>query len=320
MKITIPFFPTLNDSLIKDCGYQAKEFDFSFVSGGVKKQLSLKPITVASEHETPTFNLVDENGEWDSTLFSAKLVRKITITTPEILFGENGIAAHNASIGIAVLLSSLSSNHRYAIPVSSFSANSKKSEYYFSLDLPKQFFRDKISLRTILYLVDAGSPSDAEKMLASLPGTVLGTLDEIDVYIDGTGSLFPVKKESDPTKPLWRVDCDWSDPFNDLFNEDNVCVIFNQAHPNYGLLKIESGMNGSPFLVDVIASALQIIITKAVESAGGIDALTKVSSVPGSIADAVNYFLKTFGWNANSPEKLAETIRLDFDRRTGHDR
>ena len=99
-------------------------------------------------------------------------------------------------------------------------------------------------------------------------------------------------------------------------------MIFNQAHPNYSLLKVDAGMNGSPFLVDVLASALQIIIWKAVESVGyDIDRIVNPSSsvAPGSILDAVHYFLKTFEWDVSSPERLAESIRKDFDGRTGND-
>ena len=97
-------------------------------------------------------------------------------------------------------------------------------------------------------------------------------------------------------------------------------MIFNQAHPNYRLLKIENGMNGSPFLSDVIASALQVIISKTIDTLGSVEALDNVDyASPGSILDAVHYFISTFGWDPHSPERLAETIRLDFDRRTGND-
>lgn len=321
MKIGVPFFPVITERKLEECKLVAEDFMFAYVSNGERSTLTLKPITVASKHEIPTFNLVDERGEWDPVHFDAQLERKICIKNPASLFGTSGVVAHDARLGVAVLLSSLSSNHRFAIPVAHFGYEDTEVNGYLSFKVQKNFYREKLMLKTVLYIHESGNPTDEEKVFANLSGTILGTIDEIAVYLDGTGSLFPVKKESDPAKPLWRVECDWADPYNDLFSEENVCVIFNQAHPNYGLLRIENGMNGSPFLSDVIASALQIIITKTIESVGGLDELYNIdAAVPGSILDAVHYFISTFGWDPRSPEKLAETIRLDFDRRTGNDK
>ena len=320
MKINVPFFPMLTDELLKEIRLDYSEYSLFYTANSENNPLTLKPITVASKHEIPTYNLIDERGEWDAVHFDAIIEREIRVENTLPLFGSNGIAVHNAQLGIAVLISSLTSNHRYAVPVTRFSVNEERVHETFRFTLEKNIYRERISLKTVLYVYSAGTPASEEMVLANLPGTLLGTIDEIAVYIDGTGSLFPVKKESDPTKPLWRVECDWADPYNDLFSEENVCVIFNQAHPNYGMLKIENGMNGSPFLSDVIASALQIIITKTVESIGSMDELNSNNAIPGSILDAVRYFISTFGWDPTSPEKLAETIRLDFDRRTSNDK
>lgn len=321
MKITIPSFPVLTAELKKHIGYKAEDFCFSYSARGTQYPLTLKEVAVASQNDTPAYNLRDEPGEWETGHFSTNIVRNMSIKTPQILFGPEGIAAHDATLGIAVSVISLTSNHRFAIPVQTFSKGDESVSGCFKFELPKSFYRDKIIFRSLLYLFDKGNPTEEEANLADLPGTVLGTLDEIIVFVDGTGSLFPVKKESDCAKPLWRVECDWTDPFYDLFSDENVCVIFNQAHPNYSLLKIEDGMNGSPFLADVIASALQIIITKTVEAVGGADELfASTDAVPGSILDAVRYFVSTFGWDPTAPERLAETIRMDFDRRTGSDK
>lgn len=321
MKIGVPFFPMLNKRRISECGITAQDYAFSYMIKDESCPLTLKPISIASAHEIPNYNLMDDRGEWDAIHFPSTVERRVTISQPGLLFGPKGVAVHDAELGLAVMLCSLSSNHRFAIPFAKFTQESECVTGKFSFQMPKNFYRDKISLRLVLYVRSSGTPDEDEQILANLPGTVLGNIDEIAVYLDGTGSLFPVKKESDPTRPLWRVECDWADPFNDLFTEENVCVIFNQAHPNYGMLKIENGMNGSPFLADVIASALHIIITKTIDSVGSVEALENVDGAcPGSILDAVHYFITTFGWDPHSPERLAETIRLDFDRRTVNDK
>ena len=232
MKIAISPFPVLTPALIEDSGIALGEFSFSYCSNHNTNPLTLKPISVASSQGLQNYNLVDERGEWDAVHFSTHISRKISIENPEVLFGPNGIGAKDSTLGMAVQLMSLSSNHRFSIPVFIFNPASGAVEGDLSYDIPRNFYRDKILLKSILYLYNSGNPKGDEVNLANLPGTVLGTLDEIVVFIDGTGSLFPIKKESDPAKPLWRVECDWSDPFNDLFTDENVCVILNQSHPN----------------------------------------------------------------------------------------
>lgn len=304
-----------------DCKYSSSEYAFSYESQGIKNPLLLKQIAIASKDDIPAYNMADERGEWDPINFSITVERSFEFADTSELFGPSGIAVHDATLGIAIMLSSLSSNHRSSWPVAHFTQNSGSVHATFVTTLPKDFYRERLNLKTVLYVYQPGNPQSDEEMLANLTGAVLGVIDEIAIYIDGTGSLFPVKKEADPTKPLWRVECNWADPLSDLFTDENVCIIFNQAHPNYGLLRIEEGMNGSPFLADVLASALQIIITKAIESLGSVDALeNNTDALPGSILDAVHYFISTFGWDPRSPERLAESIRLDFDRRTGNDK
>ena len=82
MKIGVPFFPVITERKLEECKLVAEDFMFAYVSNGESSPLTLKPITVASKHEIPTFNLVDERGEWDPVHFDAQLERKICIKNP----------------------------------------------------------------------------------------------------------------------------------------------------------------------------------------------------------------------------------------------
>ena len=58
-------------------------------------------------------------------------------------------------------------------------------------------------------------------------GTILGVLDETKVIIDGNGSLFPIHMVSNLTEPLWWVQCNWEDPTQDSFTDDNFLHLFD---------------------------------------------------------------------------------------------
>jgi hypothetical protein len=68
-------------------------------------------------------------------------------------------------------------------------------------------------------------------------------------------------------------------------------------------------------LIDIVASALQIIIQKVKESEYWSEIVSGQNIEQGSIAQAIQYFITTFDWKADSPENLALSIRKDFDSR-----
>ena len=221
MRFTVPSFPVVdeNSELLKLTGFQSSDYSFFYKANGTERPLTLKPVTIASGMKIIAYNMTDDAGEWDAMHFDTEMRCHFEFEDVAAFFGaEHGIAVHDAAIGLAVMIISLTSNHRFCKPIMSFCEDSGKVSRDWSFTLPKAFYRDRIILQTVLYIKKIGFPRDYEDIRANISGMIVGDLGSMTVFIDGTGSLFPVKKENDPTRPLWRVECNWSDPYLDMFS------------------------------------------------------------------------------------------------------
>ena len=101
----------------------------------------------------------------------------------------------------------------------------------------------------------------------------------------------------------------------DKFDEDNVAIVLNKGHRHARNLKTEKGIGSSPLLLEIIATGIQTIIEKAKLSGEWQQIRNDDGNQPGSIGEAIYYFINTFSWDTTSPENLLKSIREDFDKR-----
>src|SRR5690606_40879243 len=64
---------------------------------------------------------------------------------------------------------------------------------------------------------------------------------------------FPTRRSSDlfslkENGPLWRVECNWSDPRLDPFDDENFRIILNENHPDYKLTGSGDKVGLSPLM------------------------------------------------------------------------
>lgn len=256
-----------------------------------------------------TFKLTDQKVSWDPDIHDLQLQKKIDIVNPQFLFGEKGLVATNGTVGIAFEWYSRDSSLRQVNKTVEI-----RSDYIsplsiqINVSIPKGMLRGKVTFDIVLYLIED------EKNKYSVPGTVLGNLEDFDIVFDGDSSSFPIVEVNEPSKPLWWVNCDFTDPLYDRFTTDNASIVLNRGHKLARQLKIEKGLGSSPLLLEILASGLQLIIEKA-QLSGDWALIMKDQSDPGSIGQAIYYFINTFSWDISSPERLARSIRADFDTR-----
>ena len=81
-------------------------------------------------------------------------------------------------------------------------------EYEFPPGMPRRVYFNNIA-----FPVGRWCSQREEMHLAQYPGTILGDLDRFKIVIDGRGSMFPILEIREPSQPLWRVECNWSDPW-----------------------------------------------------------------------------------------------------------
>lgn len=258
-----------------------------------------------------------ESPSWHAETHDLLLNYDLTIALPIFLFGQFGLAASDGSVlGLAVQWVDAEASQRGSIPLAELSAADRRHPWHVhkQIGFPRGVLRGMLRLYLILYLKEPGIPAPQEKHLAQQPGTVFGILHEDRLVIDGNGSVFPVRQITDELAPLWRMSCNWDD-ISDPVSEETVCLELNQAHPDYAALYPDDGRQWSPLMREVLASALQVLITKAVSMAD-----TPIRSgqdwQEGSVGQLVAYLQDVYDLSADrttvaeDPETLATEIRL----------
>lgn len=317
MSEVLMFYPVLNERHLASIGYTTEIPRLSYTE-------NYEEFPIALEGQTDSLrNIIakirDVRCSWDPETHDLIISKNCKILSAYELFGGDGIAASSASLGIALRWISTKSDERGVIPIGMITKNDCASEFELNHRFEKGKLKGSLRLQTIIYLKDSGNCQKDEAYFAQQSGTVLGVLDQAEIFIDGNGSIFPIVSVNAPGKALWSVYYnDTCDPLRDLFDEENVEIRLNSAHPAYESLKIDSSLNESTMFIEVLSSALFVIVTSAKESLGE-DwnmVMNGENYDVGSIAAAMNHFVKKLQWDVSSPAKLAESIK-DFFEKTG---
>ncbi|SER70756.1 hypothetical protein [Salisediminibacterium halotolerans] len=307
MSIGINFFPEITDRLIQKTGVMHGSYSFSYM-----KNRELDMVTKYPD-ESRMGDLLffeDPNYDWNPDDFNLKVSKPLTLNNPMFLFGKNGVAPEDAELAIGVIWTCKDINLRGAKEIISFTKSSNSPlNTEIELNFKRGTLKKELNLETIVYVKTPGHPSEDEMMLGNQSGLKLGKLDKKNIVIEGNGSEFPVVEVADPLKPLWWIDCSWTDPQEDAFEEENLKLCINRSHKNYTSVYNGKSINDSPVFIEIMASALEVIIQKTRESDTWEDIKRGEKNAPGSIGEAVYYFLSTFEWDVSSPERMSVSIR-----------
>lgn len=306
-------FPVLTPDLEKRIGFSANEFIGYYLDGGVRKPLNVETEDFNGS-SLSTLKITDDENQWHPESHNLSLERTVFIKSPSFLYGDNGIASADSELGIAFLWFSKDSNHRGVFDTKPIYLDQPNSPIKLSAKINSGLMKGSVFLRFVIYL----RKKSEEKSIrfANIEGTILGVLEESRLIFDGRGSTFPIVEVEEPGQPLWRVESKWIDPSEDRF-EDTITVCINRSHADYPSLNMGLGLKKSPLLKEILASAMTTIVLKVVASPDWDAIRSSENFEPGSIAQAVNYFARTFEWDTATPENLALTIRKDFDSRLG---
>lgn len=314
MSKAFSLYPVLTSELIEKAGIETEPTDISYLDDGDYYPLSMED--KEGDDQNFTARLSDVRCVWSADTHNLILKKAGAIQHPDLLFGKEGIVPHDAIIGIAGVWSSKRSDLHGTIQFGKFGMR----VYAYNFDQEYRFesgeLRGSVHFKLVLYLKEAGQPYAEEMHLANQTGIILGVIEEFDLIIDGSGSVFPIYYVTEPDRPLWWVHFSSTDPFEDAFDDQNVVLYLNQAHPSYGELKINDSLRESPLFLEVISSALYIIVQSVKELVNeeweDIEAGENLEQ--GTIAEAISYFINKLGWDTSSPVKLALSIHDYFDK------
>ena len=308
-------YPVLNESLFSAIGYIGEPPEFSYSEDYQEFPLRIEK----DEGLSSAGKVIDPRCNWSPETHNLIINKQCSLAQAYCLFGVGGIVPSTAEVGIALKWISTKSDVCGVIPFGVINKLDSSIELSVSTTLEKGLIKGSIRLRTFLYLKDSGDPFPNETYLAQQPGTVLGILDQYEIFIDGNGSLFPIMEVNKPGEPLWKVFFnDSCDPLHDKFDNDNVEIQLNKAHPSYENLKVETSISETPLLLEVLSSALFVIFVAAKEAIGEDWDMVMNSEAgkeydAGSIADAIHHFVTKLGWNIDTPTKLAASIKNYFE-------
>lgn len=309
-------YPVLTRDRIKQAKITSSPLTCFYFENDEERLLNVEIQTKLSDNYVADVN--DPNGIWDIGSHELGIRKEINAEDFSTWFGPKGVAARNATIGLALQWISVKSDQRGIIPFAEIKRNSSAMSFEAEHVFMKNTLKGSLILQTIVYLKDVGAPEDDEKYLCTQDGTILGTIDRCELFLEGNGSVFPIVTISDPEKPLWSVYYDdTADPIEDSFDKDHVEIRFNKAHHSYELLNLESSPLESPLFLECMSSALMVIILSAKEGLGS-EWNNVVSGQAeyrhGSIAEAIYYFVIKLGWDISSTAKLASSIHNFIDK------
>lgn len=308
-------YPVLGDVQYTAIGYASDCPSFSYLENFEEFPLQLE--TTGGAFSNHNGKISDPRCTWYPSTHGLTVRKTCRMAAAYHLFGEGGIAASTAIIGIALRWISSKSDERGVVPFGTITKADSATSFNVDCVFERGTLRGSLKLQTILYLKDAGMPKESEKYFAQQTGTILGILEQEEFFIDGNGSVFPIAVIDAPGKALWNVYYnDTADPMQDKFESENVEIRLNKAHPNYDMLKIDSSMIESPLFIEVLSSALMVIVESVKESAGEEweNILEGTGFETGSIAEAVYYFITRLQWDVSSPSKTSASIKEFFEK------
>ena len=305
-------FPSLTEEYLKRIRFQSKTTEFYYTNKDDEEYELTEELV---DQSTSVYKLRDTLGVWTQDDYNFGFRKKYLLRTFQCLFGPEGVACRNAKLGLAVVWTSLDSKQRGVFEVGQFGADDMQMQDEADILFQKAQLRGAVNFSTILYIASAGIPDDDERHLANTPGYVLGEFEHFTVQLDGNGSVFPVYEVREEGQPLWYVKCDWIDPLSDPFKE-TVSININTAHKNYRFLDRNQKTYDNQLLIEVMSSALSIIIEKLRTDEAAWEDITSGDNLEhGSVGEVIYYFKTTHNWDLSSPESVSLSIRKFFDQR-----
>ncbi|MBM6618661.1 hypothetical protein [Bacillus suaedaesalsae] len=120
---------------------------------------------------------------------------------------------------------------------------------------------------------------------------------------------------NEPNKPLWYVDFNYSEPLVEPFDKEYIAIYLNKAHIAFPSVQKPKTKIDQALYIEFLSSALQLVLQNLMECPDWQDIQDGRNCEEGSIGEVMYYFKTTFGWDFDTPEKLAISLRKDLEKR-----
>lgn len=270
MPINITTYPSLSDRIKQknkvSIDEDSHKLAFSY-DAVVDNETNNYPLETTSTNSL-FYQLYDTQGVWSPDTHNLKVSGVFIITNPMGLYGENGIAPKESSIGLAIRWCSGTSKKRGVKFIGEINKSTDRQEIQFCVVFDKAELRGSVTFYFELFINSNELGSQVEQHLANKKGTIIGE-DQICILdIDAKEQSFPIELFDDPDAPLWKLYVSGGDPRQEAWGSDAVKIQLNKAHKDYKYINQDLKTKFSPVLLrEILASAVSLYINKLQELA-----------------------------------------------------
>lgn len=276
------FYPTLTDQLKESAGCCMSKYLFSYLYDSEYRELTATGKNIVK--------LQDSWESWKAEIDGLHLKREIFFEYPEVLYGEHGIACRDAEIGVCIIwINRKLTQMGTILPESVYNSGAVK-HIVFEYDFGAGEIQGDLELQTVLYIKkSAKAVLESETHLMNEAGVKIGILDICKLDFGNIYMDFPIQEVNSDKEPLWWIDIgNWTDPRQELFNEDNLCLFLNVAYECCP--KVGETIKNAEVLIDIIATVYTMLFKKIEEMGFLSQTLNDVDLEPGSICKIMFYF------------------------------
>lgn len=264
MPINITTYPSLSDRIkqknkvsIDKSSYELA-FSYDVFEDNETKNNPLEKTTTNSLF----YQLYDSQGIWTPDTHNLKVSGKFIITNPLGLYGENGIAPKESSIGLALRWCSSTSKKRGVKIIGDINKSTEKQEIPFCIVFDKAKLRGAVTFYYEYFINRSSICSQVEQHLPNTKGTIIGEEQIYILDIDAKEENFPIELFEDPDAPLWKLSVSETDPRFTPWGSDAVKIQLNKAHKDYKYINRDVKTKFSPVLLkEILASAVSLYIS-----------------------------------------------------------
>ncbi|QWB96606.1 hypothetical protein KHQ89_04060 [Mycoplasmatota bacterium] len=312
---TFNFYETINDEkyLINGISCVAdtlkieinKEF-YDFIND---KKIIINENSVLGIDDNITFTLDDPNGIWESNKVTLNL--NIKINSIRNLFGETCYVYKDAILGIGVEYKSKMSRIREAVKIASLTNKDINLDVTKTIELYN--LKSDIEFKLIVYIEGKGSIGGS-KSFANEIGLIIANFNFLKLKFEGESSLFPISHFIEQNGPLWKLECKYTDIYEDQFSDENVRILINKANKSYQFIQQGNSNYNPSFLSEVLSSAVATLIANILRDENDKIYFEKANS-ENSILSLLRYFQEKLGFDyRNGYIKLFISVKKYFDK------
>lgn len=301
----ISLYRKIDSRMFEEAGIEAREPHFFYNSDNGLKEIETSP------EFSDVLTINEFNDEWTPVEHDLLIKQKYILTNPSILFGENGVTMEGSRIGLAVHIYSKTSSIQKTFSIASFTDTHDRYEFLFEYTFSSASIRGTVEMDFFLFLQENSyyKPYQADQV-----GMILSeeNIYSLTIIADGEGSAFPITEFDQKDGPLWLLEKSWADAAEDTFDNSNINLKLNIAHPLFGQVKSGKTRASRALMGDIMVQAMAIIIQQVIIIEGN-TLESAEDAISNSILSVVNYWITTFEVDISSVFSISNSLRSRFD-------